>query len=104
MSKNCNHNHHEGEECNHDHHEEETEIMYLTLEDGTKIKSEVVTIFEVDEKDYIVLLPEENENVYLYRYEEVQGEPEVSIIEDDDEYDKAAEVYNSMLEEDDEKE
>ncbi len=44
-------------------------------------------------------IPEESENVYLYRYEEIEGEPLVSIIEDDNEYDKAAEVYNSMLEE-----
>ena len=101
MDCNCKDQDHEGEEFQHDHHEhnEETEIMYLTLEDGTKIKSEVVTIFEIEEQDYIVLLPEESENVYLYRYDEIEGEPLVSIIEDDNEYDQAAEVYNSMLEE-----
>lgn len=101
MDCNCNGEHHEDKGCHHEHHEdnEKTEIIYLTLEDETKIKCEVVTIFEVDKKEYIVLLPEENENVYLYKYEEIGEELKVSIIEDDNEYEKAAEVYNSMLEE-----
>ncbi len=82
-----------------DHHNDNKKIMYLTLEDGSELKCEVVVELEVDGKEYIVLLPEGGERVFLYKYKETDEGPELSIIEDDNEFDKVAEVYEEMMEE-----
>ena len=91
------------EDCNcgnHDHHhdEEDVEIINLTLEDGSKLKCEVVVIFPLEDKEYVVLLPENSENVFIYGYLETDAGPELFSIEDDDEFDKAAQAYNDMEE------
>lgn len=105
MGCNCNgeHNHKHGEECNcgnHDHHDHhgENDLMYITLEDGSDLKCEVVVQFEVEGEEYIVLLPENSESVFIYKYKEEDEEPVLSVIEDDEEFERVAEIYNSMLE------
>ena len=58
----------------------------LTLDDGTVQECAVLTIFPVDDKQYIALLPldENGENddgeVYIYRFQEVNGEPSLDNI------------------------
>lgn len=75
----------------------------LTLDDGTIQECAVLTIFPVDDKEYIALLPlnEDGENedgeVYLYRFQEVNGEPTLDNIEDDDEYERVADAFDEML-------
>ena len=63
----------------------------------------MLTIYEVDGQEYIALLPmnEDNEDgdVYLYRYVEVDGEPTLENIEDDDEYEAAADAFDEWLDE-----
>ena len=99
------HNHncdcgHEDCNCN-----EETVTVTLTLDNDEEVECAVLVIYTVDEQDYIALLPidENGENddgeVYLYRYNEVDGEPELSNIEDDDEYEAAADAFDEWLEE-----
>ena len=61
-----------------------------------------VTIFEADGHDYIALLPLEGEDfedgsVYLYRYAEVDGEPELQNIETDEEYDIVSDAFDEWL-------
>ena len=75
---------------------DEEMTVELTLEDGTNVVCAIITILEVDGQDYIVLLPldENGENedgeVWFYRYHENENdpnaEPELSYIEDDEEY------------------
>lgn len=75
----------------------------LTLDDGTIQECAVLTIFPVDDKQYIALLPldENGENedgeVYLYRFHEENGEPSLDNIMDDDEYEKAADAFDALL-------
>ena len=76
----------------------------LTLDDDTELECAVLTIYEVDGKEYIALLPmddAENEDgdVYIYRYAEVDGEPTLDNIEDDDEYEAAADAFDEWLDE-----
>ncbi len=76
----------------------------LTLDDDTELECAVITIYSVGEQEYIALLPiddEENEDgdVYLYRYAEVDGEPTLDNIEDDDEYEAAADAFDEWLDE-----
>src|SRR5699024_3297239 len=90
--------HHDECQCNKGHNHEEGNMMTITLEDGIELNCEVVTILEVDNKEYIALLPEGGEGVYLYGYKETEKGPKLSMIEDD-KFDKVAGVYNTMLEE-----
>ena len=41
----------------------------------------------------------EDGDVYLYRYAEVDGEPTLDNIEDDDEYEAAADAFDEWLDE-----
>jgi len=97
-------------EHNHDHdcncgcNEEVT--VTLTLDNDEEIECAVLTIYSVDEKEYIALLPldEEGDNedgeVYIYRYVETEdGEPTLENIEDDDEYEAAADAFDEWLDE-----
>lgn len=77
----------------------------LTLDDDTEVECAVLTIYPVEEKEYIALLPldENGQNnsgeVYLYVFSRTEnGDPMLANIESDDEYAKAAEAFNTILE------
>ena len=84
---------------------DEEMTVELNLDDGTTVVCAIITILEVEGQDYIVLLPldENGENedgdVFLYRYVEVDGEPTLENIEDDDEYEAAADGFDEWLDE-----
>ena len=73
--------------------DDEDICVTLDMDDGTQVDCEIVTIFDVNDQDYIVLLPldedgEENEEgtVYIYRYfEDEDGNPSLENIQDDEE-------------------
>lgn len=84
---------------------DEESTVTLTLDDDTVVECSILTIFPVDGKDYIALLPltesgEPNEEgeVFLYRYIETEDEePELQNIESDDEYDAVADAFDELL-------
>lgn len=88
--------------------EDEMDDIRVTLdtEEG-EIECRILTIFDVDGQDYIALMPlddkgNDNEEgaVYLYRYaEDEEGLPSVEYIDDEDEYEAAADRYDEMLDE-----
>lgn len=76
----------------------------LTLDDGSTLECAVLTVFDVNEKSYVALLPMEEaegieeDEVFLYAYEESEdGDPVLSDIEDDDEYNAAADAFEAWL-------
>lgn len=80
----------------------------LTLDNDEVVECAVLTIYEVDDKEYIALLPldengeELDGDVYIYRYVETEdGEPTLENIEDDDEYEAAADAFDEWLDEQD---
>ncbi len=85
---------------------EEGDDLFVTLEleDGTEVETQVITIFEVDDQDYIVLIPEdqieeEEGEVYIYRYfESDDGEPGLDNIETQEEFDMVSEVFDQIVE------
>lgn len=87
--------------------DDEEMTVTLDLEDGTSVTCAIVTILTVNEQDYIVLLPleEDGENhdgeVWFYRYSEDENdpnaEPELTYIEDDEEYDIVADAFDEYL-------
>lgn len=86
---------------------EEEMTVDLELEDGTNVTCAVITILTVNQKDYIVLLPldENGENedgeVWFYGYKEEENdpnaEPELIYIADDDEYEAVSDAFDEYL-------
>jgi len=78
----------------------------LELDEGT-VTCSVVTIFSAGQKDYIALLPLDKNNdntdgsVWIYGYSEnpddPNEEPELRYIEDDEEYEQAADAFDEFL-------
>ncbi len=86
---------------------EEEMTVDLELDDGTNVTCAIITILTVNTKDYIVLLPldENGENqdgeVWFYGYKEDESdpnaEPELIYIEDDDEYEAVSDAFDEFL-------
>ncbi len=54
--------------------------------------------FTVDGKEYLALIPvEDEENVYLFDFTDHNGNINLIEIESDDEYDRVAEVYETLM-------
>lgn len=96
---------HDGHHHHHDHeghdHDEEPITLDLILDDGKEVKCEVVGIFEVEGKEYIALLPFDDDRVLLYTYEEVDDELNLENIEDDEEFKKVSETFWEIFGDDD---
>lgn len=85
---------------------DEEMTVTLDLDDGS-VTCAVVTIFTVDDNDYIALLPldedgnNEDGEVWLYRYSEnpddPNEEPVIDYIDDDDEYEKVEDAFDEYL-------
>ena len=77
----------------------------LYLDGGVEQECEAVLIFEAAGREYIALLPldENGENsdgeVYLYRYyeDEEDGEPRLDNIGSDEEYEAASDAFDEWL-------
>lgn len=76
----------------------------LTLEDDSELECVVLTTLDAGGKQYMALLPmaeegaDEEGEVYLYRYtQSADGLPVLENIESDEEYDIAAEAFDSWL-------
>ena len=77
----------------------------IELNDGRSITCAVLIVLTVQEKDYIVLLPlDENGqnndgNVWFYRFIQSSrdAEPELGYIDDDDEYEAVADAFDEYL-------
>ena len=87
--------------------EAEDITVELELEDGKLVNCAIITILEVNGKDYIALLPmvdEDDENygdVWFYEYleddDDPDDEPELKYIEDDEEYEAVADAFDEFL-------
>ena len=86
---------------------DEEMTVTLDLEDGSSVECAIVTILTVNNQDYIVLLPldENGENedgeVWFYRYSENENdpneEPVLDYIDDDNEYEAVADAFDEFL-------
>lgn len=79
----------------------------LTMDDDSEVECRILTIFDLDDQDYIVLLPldeegEDNEEgeVFIYRYfEDAEGNPNLEDIGSEEEYEVVAERFEELLDE-----
>lgn len=101
MSDNCG--------CGHDHGHEgeemELETMFLTLDDDTELECGILGVFSVEgiaDKEFIALLPLEDETVMLYEYKEIEDDVELNVIDDDALFDKVSETFYDLFDDEDE--
>jgi hypothetical protein len=88
-------------------YEDEEMTVELELDDGSVVNCAVISIFTVEDKDYIALLPldEDGDNedgeVWFYGYSEnpddPNEEPLLDYIDDDDEYEKVVDAFDEYL-------
>lgn len=89
--------------------ENESITVTLTLDNDEELECDVLTVFESDGKQYIALLPlnDEGENedgqIYLYRLiDRGEGkEPGLENIMEDEEFDRVSEAFNDWMEQQD---
>ena len=91
-----------GENCTCGCQDISEEDMRITLEfdDGEDVVTEPLFVFDLDGKEYMALIPidEESEDVYLYAYHELENDEfELLDIEDDDEFDKVAAEFDRIM-------
>lgn len=85
--------------------ENESLTVTLTLENNEELECAVLNIFEAEEKEYIALLPldENGDNtdgqIYLYRFIDKgeEEEPGLENIEEDEEFDRVSAIFNEWL-------
>ena len=91
----------EGQDMSNGELSMEVDMITLTMDDDTEVQCEVIGFFEVEENEYIALLPmddEEEGEVYIYRYsEDEEGNPVLDNIESDEEFEKAGEAFDELL-------
>ena len=82
-------------------------IITLTLDDGTELECSIISIYSVgdNEQQYIALLPmdeageiPEESEVLIYRFiDNGDDEPTLENIDDDDEFEMAADAFDEIL-------
>ena len=86
--------------------EEEQEMtVTLTLDDDTEMECGILGVFAVDgiaDKEYIALLPLEDETVLLYEYKENEDGIELLNIESDDDFEKVSNTFYDLFDDEDE--
>ena len=74
------------------------QIISFFDEDGKKIDFELVEIIELEDNKYALLSPEgEEDDAYVYKIVEVDGKEEYVVVEDDDEFERVLEEYDSYF-------
>lgn len=91
---------------NKENQELDDDVMVTIELDGEDLDCEILTIFDIKDQDYIVLMPvDENGEplddtlVYIYRYFENDGNYAIDNIQSDEEYNRVNLRFNELLEE-----
>jgi uncharacterized protein YrzB (UPF0473 family) len=74
-------------------------FVTLDLDDGSQLECQILTIFDVQEQNYIALAPEDNdEEIIFYRYfEDEEGNPYLENIESDEEFEVVTDRFDELL-------
>lgn len=84
--------------------EEEEDIITLEFDDDTAVDCYVMGIFELNDKEYIALAPDDGtDDVYIYGYKQMSDDEfEILEIESEEEFDAAAAEFDAIMAEQDE--
>lgn len=97
-----------GHECECGVHERELpsqaseDTMMVTFDDGIEKECLVLAVVEIDEKEFIALLPMGQEEYFIYGYKEDEEGVELIAIESDEEFEKIGNVFEEIFGGDDE--
>jgi len=73
---------------------EAAQVVTLEFDDGKEIECTIEGVFDADGQDYIALLPEKSEDVYIYKYiEKPDGDYYFEDETDDEKFEKAVIEY-----------
>jgi hypothetical protein len=77
---------------------DEADFITLEFDDGEEIECEIMGVFEVEGKEYIALIPDdETDDVYIYGYVEISEEEfELLDIDDDEEFAKVVAEFDKL--------
>ena len=77
--------------------DEDNRLITLEFDDDTEVEAEIMGIFEVDGKEYIALIPDDDsDDVYIYGYKEISDE-EFELLEiEDEEFERAVEEFDRI--------
>lgn len=79
---------------------EENKVITMLDEDGEKVDFEIIEIIELDENKYALLAPiGEEEDAFVYKIEVVDEKEQYIAVEDEEEFAKVLEEYESTFEE-----
>ena len=79
---------------------EENKIITMVDEDGEKVDFELIEIIELDENRYALLAPiGDEEDAYVYKIEEVDGKEQYIAVDDEEEFERVLEEYESTFDE-----
>lgn len=82
------------------------DMVTLVDEDGKEHEFTVLDIVDVNDREYAILIPMENDTTdteseeqeaVIFRIDEVDGEQALIIVEDDDEWDTVARAWEEMV-------
>ncbi|GAA0070577.1 DUF1292 domain-containing protein [Clostridium sardiniense] len=78
---------------------EEKEIMSFRDEDGNKVDFEAVARIFLEEQEYLLLTPveEEAEDMFIFRIDKVDDKEELNLVEDDKEFLAVKKEYKKLL-------
>ena len=79
---------------------EEREIMTFLNEDGEKVEFEAVARIYLEEQEYLLLAPaedEDSEDLFVFRVDTVDGKQELNLVEDDKEFIAVKKEYKKLL-------
>lgn len=89
--------------------EEEWDIITVTTDDDVEHECTVLDIFTIEgsDQEYVALIglddaPEEEAQIYLYRYSDSEEDPdalEITMIEDEEEFEKVREEFERRIDE-----
>lgn len=73
----------------------------LVFDDGIEEECEIMGVFELEDKEYVAVAPDNGtDDVYIYRYKEVDEDSfEIVDIEDDAEFEKAVAEFDLIMSE-----
>lgn len=75
--------------------------LILEDEDGKKVQFEVITKLDIEDREYVIVMPEEcresEEAIVLKIIEDENGEEIFATVEDEDEFNQVSEVYETLF-------
>lgn len=79
---------------------ENKNVITFKGEDGNTVALELVERLKIEEDEYVLLAHlEEDDDAYVYKVTTVDGVENYESVQDDDEFERVLEEYESMFEE-----